>query len=343
MLPTSARCALPVINPASIPAPNPGLNVFKVRPSIPLVAGAPKIRPQVGFAKTEQIDPMTQPGIAVSNHMHDFFGNSDMTKDSTDATVAVGKSTSKGGTANRTSYWTPTFVDSRTDYIVPFRNSLVYYLGGGGAANDFARNQIAPFPRGLRMIAGNSAATTLDPLSKASFYCSGGTRNGVPMGNYIIAPIDGVTMLQGQDSLTIPDCYAGSNVVVKLFFPSCWTGLALDSIDHKSHMAYVGTGDWETNPSQNKCPTSHPVKLPEIVQDVTHLVVNDHDSRFWRLSSDNYSLLLPGGYSMHGNIWEMWDDKIMGMIVNNVIRPSMEGGGQYLGADPDTGINMELY
>jgi hypothetical protein len=36
----------------------------------------------------------------------------------------------------------------------------------------------------------------------------------------------------------------------------CWDGVNLDSANHKSHVAYPGYN--------GKCPTTHPVKIPQL-------------------------------------------------------------------------------
>ena len=54
----------------------------------------------------------------------------------------------------------------------------------------------------------------------------------------------------------VPTCPSDRALHLRATFPSCWNGRDLDSVDHKSHLAYaVG----ET------CPRSHPVALPSLV------------------------------------------------------------------------------
>ncbi|GMH78258.1 hypothetical protein TL16_g07728 [Triparma laevis f. inornata] len=43
----------------------------------------------------------------------------------------------------------------------------------------------------------------------------------------------------------------------KLVFPTCWDGVNLTSEDMMSHVSYEGRFDAD-------CPSSHPVKLPEV-------------------------------------------------------------------------------
>lgn len=43
---------------------------------------------------------------------------------------------------------------------------------------------------------------------------------------------------------------------------SCWDGKNLDSANHKDHVAYPSSGSFESN---GPCPSTHPVKIPQIL------------------------------------------------------------------------------
>lgn len=45
-------------------------------------------------------------------------------------------------------------------------------------------------------------------------------------------------------------------------FPTCWDGVNLDSPNHRDHVAYPETGTFE---SGGKCPSTHPVKIPQLL------------------------------------------------------------------------------
>jgi hypothetical protein len=87
-----------------------------------------------------------------------------------------------------------------------------------------------------------------------------------------------------------------------IIFPSCWDGVNLDSPDHKSHMAYANGG---------RCPSTHPVNVPEVTQSVLYPVTESNAPLRWRLSSDNYSSSLPAGYSSHADWFNGWKSDIM--------------------------------
>lgn len=45
-------------------------------------------------------------------------------------------------------------------------------------------------------------------------------------------------------------------------FPTCWDGKNLDSPNHQDHVAYPESGTFE---SGGPCPSTHPVRLPQIL------------------------------------------------------------------------------
>jgi len=61
----------------------------------------------------------------------------------------------------------------------------------------------------------------------------------------------------GERAASIPPtCPSGNHLVMEVIFPDCWDGQNLDSVDHRSHMAY--------GRSIGGCPASHPVQVPQL-------------------------------------------------------------------------------
>jgi Domain of unknown function (DUF1996) len=50
---------------------------------------------------------------------------------------------------------------------------------------------------------------------------------------------------------------------------SCWDGKNLDSPDHKSHVAYPTAGPASFDTDGGACPTTHPVKIPQVMLEVS--------------------------------------------------------------------------
>jgi len=71
---------------------------------------------------------------------------------------------------------------------------------------------------------------------------------------------------------------------------SCWDGKNLDSPDHQSHVAYSGTGA----SGGGSCPSTHPVKLPQIMYELMWNVSSFMDQSIFPSDGSN-----PFVYSMN--------------------------------------------
>jgi hypothetical protein len=185
-------------------------------------------------------DPIVFHGMPGASHSHDLFGNR-----STDAQSTFRSLRHHAGNclpaADRSGYWTPTLY--RDDVAVDPVQVQAYY-------QDFFRyGRVLPFPPGLRMIAGQSSATS---------------------------PQRGIVRWtcrddQGVETARIPSC--GSRfVTLRVTFPDCWDGRRLDSPDHRLHMAYNRAGGVELGPQ--RCPKSHPVVVPQLQLNVVYPIHN---------------------------------------------------------------------
>ena len=235
-------------------------------------------------------DPIVFPGQAGRSHLHEFTGSWSTNASSTlDSMRRSGMSCSvKGDTAG---YWTPTMHDA-SGKLIKKGFSTAYYVG-----NHKDRTKIVPFPAGLKVIADmdNPAAIA----ANAGWHC-GNAR--VPGGG-------------PPDPVKIPDCNGlddgpggmfpdDTHVEAKIVFPDCWDGRNLDSADHRSHMAYVG--------SKGACPTTHPVSVPRL-----HLksVYDTYGGPGITLSSG-----APG--TMHADFWNTWDQTQLAFMIRSCINLS---------------------
>lgn len=192
-------------------------------------------------------DPLVYPGQVGASHLHMFFGNTGTTGNSTPESIrTTGNGSCRGGIANRTAYWVPAVIDTRSGAPVrPAADIDVYYKRGYGVPES---TQVVAPPVGFRMIAGNSKSTV--GQQDAYFECNG-------------SRISGMTCGSGELRQVVE-------------FPQCWDGINLDSPDHRSHVIY---------PSGGRCAATHPVVLPEITVIVKYAVPSGGTGS-WRLSSD---------------------------------------------------------
>lgn len=178
------------------------------------------------FSHRNNDDPVVFPGQAGRSHNHTYIGNRSVDAESTSASL-IGGETSCDSESDSSAYWMPTLFVGQND-VVPFA-AIVYYVNR-------SRERIAAPPKGLMMVAGNSAARTRQPKGVVAWTC--GAVGGTPR------------------YATIPACREDQMLQLQATFPNCWDGRRLDSADHKQHLRYA---------KQGRCPSSHPVAMPQII------------------------------------------------------------------------------
>jgi len=285
------------IDTSLIPLGNAGSSKDLVQPTtelpVPTVGGA--FRTTCKYSHMASDDPIVFPNQPGMSHLHTFFGNTGTNASSTASSLlTTGNSTCRGGTVNRTAYWVPSMIDTRTGTPLKPTDSAFYYKNG---AKEITPSSVRPMPEGLRMIAGDPK--NAQPVGPFYYNCKGG-------GNV----------------KAIPNCPVGVDVYQNITFPQCWDGVNLDSPDHKSHMAYHTKG---------VCPATHPVILPEITFRIIYAVTEADAPLHWRLSSDAYDRSLPGGYSSHGDWFNGWKRDISDSWAKNCIAASKDCHSHLLG------------
>lgn len=281
-------------------------------------------------------DPILFPGQPMASHLHMFFGNSLTNYNSTSETIATtGGSTCTGGTGNRTAYWAPALIDTGgrdwrdcqfmdphedcklmvpggdqtrsencpnnawTEWCVDQRNATqVYYKTGYRGVES---STVQAWPAGLRMIAGNSMASSPQPIQNVWWTCKP-NNHGEAEPHYT--------------TIVETNCEAGELLVMGTEFPQCWNGRDLDSPDHRSHMSYaLGWPDLG-------CPDTHPVPLPQVTQWVYYRLPDGVVLENLRLVSDMYDG--PAGYSNHADWWNGWNPEVFQRVVDNCYTPGLD-------------------
>jgi len=243
-------------------------------------------------------DPIVFPGRPGASHLHMFFGNTGVSAGSTPQNlVASGNSTCRGGTLNRSAYWVPALVDSRTGAVQTPDEGVFYYKTGYNVDPMTVR----PMPAGLRMIVGDMKATA------PQFLIEWGCRS-----RYV------------ENTGTVPTtCPAGDAVRLTLHFPQCWDGVNLESPEHKNNMDYPKN---RSGAQRSSCPPSHPVMLPQITEIVDYPVTDAAAPAYWRLSSDMYGTSARGGLSAHADWMNGWDQATMNTIVTQCLNRALDCG-----------------
>jgi hypothetical protein len=142
--------------------------------------------------------------------------------------------------------------------------------------------KVVAFPSSLRMTAGNPYRTKYNSSNvedrAINFVC--------------LNALDQTTGPTAQ--LSQQNCSGGMRL--QATFPSCWDGLNLDSLDHRSHMAYPSL-----NPESGDCPNTHPVKTVILKSDYIYDTSAFEAFANWVLSNGDYT-----GYSFHADFINGW-------------------------------------
>ncbi|CAI4211703.1 unnamed protein product [Parascedosporium putredinis] len=169
----------------------------------------------------------------------------------------------------------------------------VYYIPSG---------KTTAFAKGFRMIAGDAGNTQDSAVDKSNIChrCWTSTNEDQFIGG---APCS------GSDTVAIPKSPTCKMIRQTIIFPACWDGKNLDSVDHKTHVAY-GTGGFGGASGGGNCPTSHPVKLPQVMFELMWNVTEFSDQGLWPSDGSDpfiYSMDL-GGSAAHGDYVFGWKD-----------------------------------
>jgi Domain of unknown function (DUF1996) len=103
---------------------------------------------------------------------------------------------------------------------------------------------------------------------------------------------------QGTKKLVPTTVRSKTHLELRVNFPDCWDGKHLDSLDHRSHMAY--SRDFV-------CPRSHPVKVPLI-----QLMI-----RYPLVSGKDVTLASGGRFSAHADFVNAWDERALVRLVDD--------------------------
>ncbi|GLB44190.1 putative protein with domain of unknown function (DUF1996) [Lyophyllum shimeji] len=157
-----------------------------------------------------------------------------------------------------------------------------------------------PFPDNFRMVSGDPNLRTLNPSSFAqqaiTFLCLdfGGT---------------------SRKFNELPNGRCPSGVRAQINFPSCWDGENVDSLDHKSHVAFLSTG-----PDNGTCRDPRfPVTIPRIFIEVywnTQVFDKFRHEAMTPSQPFVFSNGDPTGYGYHADFINGWEPDVLQRAVN---------------------------
>ncbi|KAK7757508.1 hypothetical protein SLS62_000523 [Diatrype stigma] len=256
----------------------------------------------------ERTDPLVNPGMLYTPHLHQIVGgnsfNATMDPETYDM-PGTSTCTSCSFAEDMSNYWTAVmfFKHANGSY------HRVKQVGNGGPqgrlVNDggldvyyIPSGKVTAFTPGFRMLAGNAANTDPSKVqgSNICHRCWTSTSD---------TPFVGGAPCTGSDTVDIPADPSCKMIRQTIIFPTCWDGKNLDSPDHQSHVAY-SSGSGATG--GGACPSTHPVKLPQVMYELMWDVSEYADRSMWPTDGSSpfvYSMNI-GGPAAHGDYVFGW-------------------------------------
>ncbi|KAH8159031.1 hypothetical protein CIB48_g9219 [Xylaria polymorpha] len=231
----------------------------------------------------ERLDPLVNPGVVMSPHVHQVcvkYHNSVFY--------------TKAGTVNGTYKRVPQFANVGLRAV---GGITVYYIPPYDG-----KTNVTAFKEGFRMLVGDAALETSDGMQRQLCHRCYVTADNAGVG----AGLSGGAPCTGADTKSFPAQPCAGGIRTTITFPTCWDGKNVDSPDHKIHVAYPQSGTFE---SVGQCPSTHPVRLPQLMYEVMWDTSSFNDPDLWPTDGSQPFVWSTGdgkGYSQHGDYLFGW-------------------------------------